>query len=47
MYFEIIECFSSVYNLIFIGYEAIISIFIAFCKRYAYDGFIGKTEMIY
>ncbi len=31
---------SLVYNLIFNCYEAIISIFIAVCKRYAYDGFI-------
>jgi len=34
--------FSLENNLLFNGDEAIISIFIAFCKLQAYDGFIGE-----
>jgi hypothetical protein len=33
------------YNFVFNGNEAIISIFIAVCKLYAYDGFIGMLMM--
>ena len=37
---------SSVYNLFFNGDEAIISLFIAFCKLQAYDGFIAFYYLI-
>jgi hypothetical protein len=38
--------FSLVYNVFSIGDEAIISMFIAVCKRFAYDGFMKSIFLV-